>query len=293
MSWIFEALQQAEFDRTGFTAPEHELAATQVLRATEKEIEEAQDLHERFQQKSTLYPAISADSRLVTLAQPWSVNVEKFRLLALRLRELQQHRHLKKLLITSTVPEEGKSFVSANLAITMARKPEQRVLLVEGDLRRPALASNLGIGNHIGLSECLLGMRRLSSVVHYIEDLKLWFLPAGHPPENPVEAMQSGQLMEGLDVLSPSFDWIVIDSPPLLPLADTSVWSRVVVGTLLITRQGKTKKRELKRGIEMLDKSCILGVVINDCSSAEQSNYYERYGYNLKNRKSEVPKSNA
>ena len=105
--------------------------------------------------------------------------------------------------------------------------------------------------------------------------------------------MQSGQLMKSLDALRPSFDWIVIDSPPLLPLADTSVWSRVVDGTLIITRQGRTKKRELQRGIEMLDKSSILGVVINHCSSAEQNNHFERYGYNLKNADSEVPKSNA
>ena len=292
MSWIFEALQQAELDRTGFIAPGHR-AATDLLRAAEKHPEEGQDLREPFQEKPSLHAAIPAESHLVAAAQPWSLGAEKFRFLALRLRQLQQHGCLQKLLITSTVPEEGKSFVSANLALTLARKREQRVLLVEGDLRRPVLAANLGIGNHTGLSECLLGMRRLSSAVHYIEDLKLWFLPAGHPPEDPVEAMQSGQLMKSLDALRPSFDWIVIDSPPLLPLADTSVWSRVVDGTLIITRQGRTKKRELQRGIEMLDKSSILGVVINDCSSAEQNNHFERYGYNLKNADSEVPKSNA
>jgi capsular exopolysaccharide synthesis family protein len=290
MSWIFEALQQAELDRTGFLTPEHRLVVTEVVRATEKDIEEGQDLSVPFQQSSSLNSAIAPESHLTAALQPWSLGAEKFRFLALRLRQLQQRRRLKKLLITSTVPEEGKSFVSANLSITMARKREQRVLLVEGDLRRPVLASNLGIGNHLGLSECLLGQRKLSSAIQYIEDLGFWFLPAGHPPENPVEAMQSGRLAENLDALCPSFDWIVIDSPPLIPLADTSVWSRVADGTLLITREGKTRKRELKRGIEMLDSSSILGVVVNDSSSADQNHYYSRYGYNLKNPGSETPK---
>jgi capsular exopolysaccharide synthesis family protein len=279
MSWIFEALQQAELDRTGFLAPEHGLGVTEVVRATEKDIEGGHDLSAPFQQSSTLNSAIAPESHLTAALQPWSLAAEKFRLLALRLRQLQQRRRLKKLLITSTVPEEGKSFVSANLSITMARKREQRVLLIEGDLRRPALAANLGIGNHPGLSECLLAGRRFSSAVHYLEDLGFWFLPAGQPPEHPVEVMQSGRLDESLEALCSSFDWIVIDSPPLIPLADTSVWSRLVDGTLLITRQGKTRKRELKRGIEMLDRSSILGVVINDASSADQNHYYARYGY--------------
>lgn len=290
MSWIFEALQQAELDRTGFLGPEQRLAVTEVLRATEQDIEEGKDLQQPFQQKSVLHSAILPDSHLVAVTHPWSIGAEKFRFLALRLRQLQQRRRLKKVLVTSTVPEEGKSFVSANLALTLARKGEQRVLLIEGDLRRPTLASNLGVGNHPGLSECFLGNRRLSAAVHYIEDLGLWFLPAGYPPKNPIETMQSGQVTEQIDVLCSSFDWIVIDSPPLLPLADASIWSRMVDGTLLVARQGRTRKREFKRGLEMLEKSAILGIIVNDCIGADHADYYEHYGYKVKNPESDVLK---
>jgi capsular exopolysaccharide synthesis family protein len=204
----------------------------------------------------------------------------------MQLRELQQRRSLKTILVTSTVPEEGKSFVSANLALTLAREREQKVLLVDGDVRRPVLSTNLGVGNHPGLREWLGRNVSLSNTIHHIEDLGLWFLPAGDA-RNPVESIQSGQLAETLDPLSPSFDWIIIDSPPLLPLADASVWCRVVDGVLFVTREGTTKKRELKRGIEMLDKSSIIGVVVNDCRSADLDNRYERYVRQLNDSKDE------
>jgi protein-tyrosine kinase len=291
MSWIFEALQQAELDRAGVIAPEHRAAAAEVLRAVENEIEQGPSALDLLSQNSPLHSTVPIEGRLVALNQLWSLSAEKFRFLALRLRQLQQRRRLKKVLITSTVPEEGKSFVSANLAISMAKKREQKVLLVEGDLRRPTLSASLGIETGIGLSECLRGGQRFSAGIRYIENLGLWFLPAGSPVENPVEAMQSGQLAENLRLLCAAFEWIVIDSPPLLPLADTSVWSRAVDGTLLVTRPEKTRKRELKRGIEMLDKSSILGVVVNDCDGADQNSYYARYGYHLKKQEGEPPKS--
>jgi capsular exopolysaccharide synthesis family protein len=160
----------------------------------------------------------------------------------------------------------------------MARKKEQKILLLEGDLRRPVLANNLGLGNLTGLIEYVQSNKPVTHAVRHIEDLGFWILPAGHPPGNPVEIIQSVQLVQALEQLSSSFDWIIVDSPPLLPLADASVWARAVDGTLLVTRQGKTEKGQLKRGIEMLDKSNLVGVVINDCSVANQSNYYQRYG---------------
>ena len=95
--------------------------------------------------------------------------------------------------------------------------------------------------------------------IYRLEGLNLWFLPAGRPPENPLELMQSGRLSQLLDQLSAWFDWIVIDSPPILPLADTSVWARLADGILLVTREGTTKRRMLQRGLQALERVEVAG----------------------------------
>jgi capsular exopolysaccharide synthesis family protein len=192
---------------------------------------------------------------------------------------MQQRRSIKKILITSTLAEEGKSFTSANLAVTLARKTDQRVLLIEGDLRRPVLSKKFGVGELPGLTEALAVQRSATENIYHLEDQKLWLLPTGSPLQNPLELMQSGQLAVLLEQLSVVFDWIVIDSPPLIPLADTILWSRLVDGVLLVARQGKTAKRPLKRALELIDRSTLLGVVLNSCSDSDHQNYYGRYGY--------------
>jgi Mrp family chromosome partitioning ATPase len=110
-----------------------------------------------------------------------------------------------------------------------------------------------------------------------MEGLNLWLLPAGRAPENPLEMMQSSRLAKLMDRLGNWFDWILIDSPPILPLADTSVWMRMSDGVILVVREGVTEKRELKRGLEVLEPSKLLGIVLNSSSETDHSNYYQRY----------------
>jgi capsular exopolysaccharide synthesis family protein len=221
---------------------------------------------------------IKPAARLVCLTQKDSLAAEKFRFLAVRLRQLQQNRAVKKLLVTSTIPEEGKSMISANLALSLARKKRQRVLLLEGDLRRPTLYESFGLRSLPGVSEWLKSGSSEVKNLYYFEEAGLWFLPAGSLPGNPMELMQSGRLAELMEQLTVWFDWIVIDSPPVLPLADTSVWSRLADGILLVAREGTTRKRELQRGLDTLDHSKLLGMVLNSSDSTDQSNYYQRYG---------------
>jgi Mrp family chromosome partitioning ATPase len=90
--------------------------------------------------------------------------------------------------------------------------------------------------------------------------------------------MQSGRLSELMEQLAGWFDWIVIDSPPVLPLADTSVWTRLADGVLLVTREGITQKRQLERGLQALEKTKLLGVVLNSSTNTDHKNYYQRYG---------------
>jgi capsular exopolysaccharide synthesis family protein len=223
-----------------------------------------------------LQVSVQPSSKLVFLTEPDSLAAEKFRFLGVRLRQLQQNRPLKKVLVTSTIPEEGKSTVSANLAGVLARR-KQSVLLIEGDLRRPGLAQQFGLGRLAGLGEWLQSGRQTVTNVYRLDGPEFWFMPAGNPPENPLELLQSGRLSALMGQLANLFDWIIVDSPPLLPLADTTVWARVTDGTLLVAREGKSEKAQLQRGLEALKKSDLLGVVLNGCAHPDHKSYYQRY----------------
>jgi capsular exopolysaccharide synthesis family protein len=295
MSRIFEALQRSESERSGTPLAPPELA-TELLQAVEREAsalapkdfpaeETAQEdlAAQEFAPKDlsqfrSLPVSLPHDSKLVCLTARESFGAEKFRFLGVRLRQLQQSRPLKKLLITSTIPEEGKTTVAANLAAILARKQQPKTLLLEGDLRRPTLAKQFGLGPLPGLSEWLQGEPRPIQNIYRLEGPNIWFLPAGRPPENPLELMQSGRLSALFDQLSIWFDWIIIDSPPILPLADTSVWARLADGILLVTREGTTRRGMLQRGLQALEPSKLLGAVVNSSANTDHSNYYQRYG---------------
>lgn len=277
MSNIFEALQKSEAERSQNGQPS--LLPAELLRAAERdtasfEPEEAPANLERFPSvKISPLP----NSKLLSLTDTESLAAEKFRFFGVRLRQLQQVRAFKKVLITSSIPEEGKSMICANLAVILARKKRQKVLLLEGDLRRPVLPGRLGLGRLNGLSEWLQGESESIPDIYHLEGLNLWLLPAGHAPENPLEMMQSGRLQGLMDELTAWFDWILIDSPPVLPLADTSIWMRLADGIILVAREGTTEKRQLRRGLEVVDQTKLLGVVLNSATETDRSDYYERY----------------
>jgi capsular exopolysaccharide synthesis family protein len=229
---------------------------------------------DQFSQFQNLKVLVPPQSRVVCVTDKDSLAAEKFRFLGVRLRQLQQTRPLKKVLITSTIPQEGKSMVAANLACTLARRTHQKTLLVDGDLRRPSIARLFGFGKTPGLSEWLQGERTPMTSIYRLEEAGLWVLPAGNSPRNPLEAMQSGRLAGLMEQLTSWFDWVIIDSPPVLPLADTSVWMRMADGVLLVARQGTSEREHLKRGIEALEPTKLLGAIVNCSAKSAQSDYY-------------------
>ncbi len=231
-----------------------------------------------FGQFQTLKVTLAPQNRLVCFSDNESPAAEAFRLLGVRLRNLRRDRPLKKVLITSTVPQEGKSTVAANLACTLALTTQQKILLLDGDLRRPSLSGKFGIGRNPGLCECLKGDDALSRCIYHLGDASLWILPAGSSQSNALELLQSGQLSRIMDHLAEWFDWIIIDSPPVLPLGDTSVWARLADGVMLVTRQGTTEKRHLQRGIEALEPKKLIGALLNCSQSSSDYNYYYRAG---------------
>jgi capsular exopolysaccharide synthesis family protein len=303
MSHIFDALQRSETERSGVELDalglptdllQHaELSAggraaasaggnVAVLEAPTSELENIDDgvtaAPSSIPQFETLPVSLQPNNKLVSATAKDGLAAEKFRFLAVRLRHLAQRRQLKQILITSTMPEEGKSMVAANLACTLASRRQHRVLLVEGDLRRPTLHREFGMHKIPGLTEYLQGVVDTTVPIYRLDALGIWFLPAGKTPENPLELMQSGRLSPLMERLKSWFDWVVVDSPPVLPLADTSVWTRMVDGILLVTRQGTTDREQLKRGLEAIDSSKLLGALLNSSANAASIDYYQRYG---------------
>jgi len=292
MSRIFDALRRAGAEQSGLQYPDTMSVANEVLEPQEGEQAEAgAERSVTSQSSQPITPTISPevqpdfppvqavippDGRAVFWTDPTGFAFEKFRFLNVRLREMRQIRPLKRLLITSSIPEEGKSLVSANITGALARKKD-RVLLIDGDMRRPTLASALGIGRLEGLAEWLQGNSQLPSNIYHLREQGFWFMPAGSPPERPLELMQSGRLNLLMKQLSEIFDWVVIDSPPVLPLADTSVWMRISDGVLLVARQGTSERKQIERSLEMLNKEQLLGVVMNGSTSTDPKNYYQRY----------------
>ena len=298
MSHIFDALQRSEAEQSGSEAPALSIAtelieaaerkaagereaAVQPVSATPRDFPMEIDIRESasapFDQLPALQVVVPPQSRLVCLVDRESLPAEKFRFLGIRLRQMRQSRPLKKVLITSSIPQEGKSMVAANLACTLARRQQQKTLLLEGDLRRPTLSQMFGLGKLPGLCDWLQGEPGPMRNIYRLDGPGCWFLPAGSSPKNPLELMQSGRLARLMDELTAWFDWIVIDSPPVLPLGDTSIWSRLADGVLLVTRQGATKKQELQRGLEAIEQSKLIGALLNSSREAASKDYYARY----------------
>jgi capsular exopolysaccharide synthesis family protein len=302
MSRLFDALQRSGAEQSGIEYDDVISMVTEVFDAPQKEEWPANALAELEAAASVLpkqYPAsaalterlqtqedvVSADFRwrevspkpaneLVCFTEPNGLAAEKFRFLGVRLRQLQRTRPLKKVLITSTIPQEGKSTVAGNLACTLARRGQQKTLLLDGDLRRPSLSKLFGLGAIPGVCEWLQLDGDPRQFIYQIEGSSLWILPAGSSPQNALELMQSPRLSALMQKLTTWFDSVIIDSPPVLPLGDTSVWMRMADGVLLVTRQGVTDKNLLKKGISALEPSKLLGTVLNASTKTVHSDYY-------------------
>ncbi len=301
MSYIFEALQRAEAERSGGDLPTNADSVAELLHRVEQEIDREQVVPEQvvpelpppvasteptkveeagpFASAKVLVPALPSDARLVCLTDQGGLAAEQFRVLGLKLRHLRERRKLKRIVVTGTAPEEGKSLIAANLALNQSRSKVFKTLLVDGDLRRPTVASRFGCDRSLpGLSECLRGEQQLSDVVHKLKGSGLWLLPAGSAPENPLELMQRGHLPQLLDRLGEFFDWIIIDTPPVVPVADTTFWMKLADGVLVVIREGVSEKKVVERALEQFDRATLLGIVVNSCSRSAQNNYYSRYG---------------
>ncbi len=188
---------------------------------------------------------------------------ENFGVLAARLGSAQLGNKLKFVLVTSCAAQEGKSFIASSLAITMAKQTNTRVLLVDGNLRHPSLDSMLGAPAERGLGEWWTTQQPISSFIYRLDELRLWYLPAGSV-EKTMELLNSPRLVQVFAQLAGGFDWVIIDSPAILPFADANLWLRLADAMLLVVRAGVTPRKMIFQALDALDDPKLLGCVLNE-----------------------------
>jgi capsular exopolysaccharide synthesis family protein len=234
-----------------------------------------------------LRPTPTPEQRLVALSDPNSQGAEMFRVLATRLAHMQNKRRLQKLLITSSVGDEGKSVVAVNLALTLARRHEARTLLIEADLRRPSASNLLTASSLRGISDWDAGTLAIEDSLYRVGDLPLWLLSAGQGLEEPLPLLESDRFAKMLDTISSTFDWVLLDATPMLPMADATSLSRLCDGVLVVVREGFTRRKVLDKALESIEKPKLLGVVFNQASmlNIDYDRYYGGNGSSGKSKK--------
>jgi capsular exopolysaccharide synthesis family protein len=203
---------------------------------------------------------------------------EKFRTLRSRLYQIAATRPLKKILVTSSAPEEGKTFIASNLAQSIIRQENQKVLLIDGDLRASRLHLTVGANGTPGLTEYLRGEADESKIIQVGNRDSLCFIPGGTGVSNPSELLHCERMKVLLDRLTPMFDWVIIDSPPAIAVHDASILGDLCDGVLFVVRAGKTDFEIAQKGAGEFHEKNLLGVVLNRVEKSEAyGDYY--YGY--------------
>ena len=221
------------------------------------------------------------DEDIVAYAESDSIEAEQFKMLRTNILFPVSGKPPRLILVTSAMPGEGKSFVAANLAVSIARNINEHVLLVDCDLRKPCIHTRFGYKNVQGLSEYLSRNIPLASLLLKTKIEKLTLLPGGKIPDNPSELLSSEAMKELLVEVKERYKdrIIIIDSPPPQLTAETNVIARLVDGILLVVKYGFTKREMVAEMIARLGKEKVLGVVFNWLSKRATSYYgYGKYG---------------
>jgi capsular exopolysaccharide synthesis family protein len=234
--------------------------------------------------KSCAEPTWLLDPRAVVFssADEHRSGAEQFRTLRSRLYQMREAMPLKRILVTSALPAEGKTFVATNLAQAIAREKERKVLLIDADLRSPALHKPIGAPLTPGLSDYLRGQASDPEIIQHGQQGNLCFIPAGNPGSDPSELLSNGALEKLLERLTPLFDWVILDSPPCLPVADANVLAGMCEGVLLVLRAHATPSDAAAQARKELQKRKVLGVIMNAVELGETYGGYYGYGYGQK-----------
>jgi len=290
MSEIFDFLKKAEKERK------------QVILPPEPEVEEPDFGAEPGPVEASWSPAMEAEPvsqelelcrddrfdltdaapQVKTVMDPLTLIGEQFRLLRSRLGLMQKQRGIKTILVTSTVPEEGKTFTASGLVGVLAQEPGKRVLLIDADMRKPRSGISFGLNgsaSSVGLSEVLQGNVSFRDAVLTCTNPQFSFLSSGPLPPNPSELLSSPILEQTLKAAASDFDWVIVDSPPVLSLSDTVLLAPLCDAVVLVVRANSTSARLVEDAAGRIGKERICGVIFNRQKHLTSSKYYYQYYY--------------
>lgn len=287
MSRLGAALERA---RTGFAVPRDEKKTPafvpELARAIPGQDPDAPGADEgdgpRFRSFNRKY----AEKLIISsaISQPLR---EQYRRLAATLHHAQAEGDIKTLMVTSAVPDEGKSLTATNIALTLSESYQRRVLLLDADLRRPSLGDMFQLPNVFGLNEALSAKQeRKVSIIQVSRRLSL--LTAGAPDHDPMSKLTSERMARLLAEARAAFDWVIIDTPPIGILTDAKLLGAMADAALLVVRAGKTPAPLVQRAVDALGRDRIIGVVLNRVESGRvtggENSYYNSYYYGSKGR---------
>lgn len=220
------------------------------------------------------------DRTLMLLESPHDPVSERFRKLRSKIETLEMEatgHDPRAILLTSALPDEGKTTTALNLALAFAEDRDRRAVLVDLDLRRPSIGKYLVPEPQLGVSEVLDKGVGLEHALIHVKDTEMTVLPAGSPTPNPTGILRSGAIGKLLSELRQRFHWVLIDSPPCVPFADAAAIQEHVDGTILVVRAKHTAKATVVRALEAIEAGPLLGVVLNDVEQTVVDKYYYRY----------------
>ncbi len=253
---------------------------------------DAVELHRLLLERCLQY-SWNPDRRMMLLFDRRSptAGLEEFRTLRSHLDLIRQKQQLQKILITSSLPQEGKTLVAMNLAQVIARQRERRVLLIDADLRASRMHLWLGAPPTPGLSDYLAGEVDEFAAIQRGQLDNLFFIPGGRSVPNPSELIGNGRLRLALHRLAPAFDWIILDSPPVIPVADAKLLAESCDGVLVVVQAGLTPCDLAQKGcLEFRDKR-LLGVVLNRVKPGHSYSSFYYYDQESKSkRETEIKK---
>jgi protein-tyrosine kinase len=304
MSRIHEALKKAEQERSAIPAGKVEVSQEPVVSTPASKVDPP-GLRSDAALRSVEAPSIAApsseylrfdDLKALCAKSQWhpdpNANVffnpalsphgaEQFRTLRSRLYQLRSSQALRTVLITSSVAAEGKTFVTTNLAQAIVRQPDRRVLIIDADLRRARLHVPLGAPSAPGLTDYLRGETDEMSIIQHGSEGNLFLIPGGNEVTNPSELLLNGRLKKLLDRIAPVFDWVILDSPPCVPVADACILAEFCDGVLLVVKAGSTPSEVAQRACQELSGRNVVGIVLNAATQTTLygSTYYQPYGY--------------
>jgi protein-tyrosine kinase len=225
---------------------------------------------------------LDPSSNVVFNASLSPLGAEQFRTLRSRLYQLRGAHPLRSILVTSALSGEGKTFVTSNLAQAIVRQPDRRALIIDADLRCSRLHVPFGAPSGPGLTEYLRGEADEMAVIQHGQEGNLCLIAGGGGVTNPSELLSNGRLKILLGHVVPVFDWVILDSPPCLPVADASVLADLCDGVLLVVRAASTPAETAQRAVQELQGRNLVGVVLNAAEEAGGygSYYYQEYGGN-------------